>query len=429
MDLRSRLRALIARSPTAVNIGTLLSGTVLAQVVMLATTPVVSRLYTPAELGSFAALMAIPQTVAVVAGLRYDMAVVLPERDQDARRLVRIVLVVATLTSVLTSLVTVLGATRIAGWMHHPELAGWMAWTGVIVWATALVNLMGYWFTRRTRYGAISTNRIQQSASVEGLRIVSAWAGHGGIAGQLLGQVAGQVVAALTLLWRGRNAWSGDLQGAAPARDLLRRHRRMPLLNAPNALVDAVRTNGIVLLVGIHFTAALQGQFAKAWLLMQAPLVLVNGAVSQVFFQRFATTPRGGMETLVRRSVRLSLLAGLLPFALLALVAPALFPWYLGAEWGESGLIARTLVPWLYLNLVTAPISTVFVVTDNQALMLAFAVVYAGVPLAIIAWAASAGWGLVATMWGVSGAMAALLAGLVGLTLWVARRWDAQEAP
>jgi hypothetical protein len=158
---------------------------------------------------------------------------------------------------------------------------------------------------------------------------------------------------------------------------------------------------------------------------MQAPVALINGALSQVFFQKFATVMRGGMRDLVDRSVRASLVAGLVPFVLLALLAPSVFPWYLGADWADTGLIGQALVPWLYLNVATSPISTVFVVAERQGLMLVFAVVYAVTPLALIAWLGGAGTGIVGTVWAVSGAMALLLAGLVLLTRSVSSSWDA----
>jgi Membrane protein involved in the export of O-antigen and teichoic acid len=213
MDLGRRLRTLVARSPVLVDAGTLLSGTVLAQVVVLVTTPLVSRLYSPSETGLFAAFMTLPQTIAVVAGLRYDMAVVLPERDADARRLVRLVMAVAALVSVLTSAVTWMAAPTIAGWMGHPELEGWLVWSGAVVMATVLVNVMGYWFTRTRSYRIISVNRVQQATSVEGVKVLSGWAGYGGMGGQMLGQVLGQGLAAVTLLFRGRNAWAGSTEG------------------------------------------------------------------------------------------------------------------------------------------------------------------------------------------------------------------------
>lgn len=419
-----RIRDLVGRHPTLAHVSTLLTGTVLAQIIVLATTPIIARLYSPADIGAFASMLAIAQTVGAVAGLRYDMAIVLPERDDEARRLMRVVLACAAAAAILTSLVCAIAATRIAGWLHHPNIAPYLGWSGVLVGATAIINACGYWLTRARNYSAIASNRVHQTIGVEGSRIALPLLGIGALSGQVASQAFGQSVSAALLLFKSRSALRAPGASGLSTRQLLVRYRRMPLLTLPNALVDAVRVNGITILVGVYFSADPQGQFAKAWLLMQAPVALVTSAVSQVFYERFARAERGGMRPLVVRSVLMSAAAGVLPFLVLAVVAPALFPWYLGAQWDVSGVIAQALVPWLFLNVITSPISTVFVVTDRQAVMLAFALVYAIVPLALIARLGSTGESIVTTMWAVSGAMTILLILLVVVTIWVASRWD-----
>ncbi|MDC4232635.1 oligosaccharide flippase family protein [Actinomyces sp. B33] len=428
MKLPGRLLDAGRRHPTLVHVSTLLTGTVLAQLVVLVTTPIIARLYSPSQIGAFAALMAIPQVIAPVAALRYDMAIVLPDSEAEARRLMRAVLACSGAVSVLVCLVCAVWRDPIASLLGHPEASDWLWWSGPLVFCTATTTALGYWMTRRTRFAPIGRNRVVQAGLVESTRIGMALAGAGAVPGQVLSQVVGQAGASALLAWTGREAFSPPGTDGRPLRRLFARYRRMPLLNAPNALVDAVRVNGIVVLIGVYFAADPQGQFSRAWLLMQAPVALVTGALSQVFYQRFARVERGSMTRLVIRSARASLLAGLVPFAVLWLVAPVLLPWYLGPGWEESGLIARALVPWLLLNVVTSPISTVFVVADRQALMLGFAVVYAAVPLALISWFGSSGTSIVVAVHWVSAAMALLLAGLVALTGAVARAWDRAPA-
>ncbi|WP_022867692.1 lipopolysaccharide biosynthesis protein [Schaalia vaccimaxillae] len=408
------------------HISSLLTGTIIAQLIVLATTPVISRLYTPEDIGSFAAFLAIPQLIAAIASLRYDMAVVLPESDMDARRLLRLALICAAIISLLASVLGLVFSHSLARLIGHPELSPYMGWIGIIVMCTATVNIFGYWLTRKTRYEHISKNRVQQTGLIEATRIGAPLAGVSGVIGQLVSQLIGQVLAALTIMWRGRDGLVSPRSRGQTTRALAYCYRRMPLLNAPNALVDALRVNGILLLIGIHFAADPQGQFSKAWVLMQAPVALVTSAVSQVFYQRFSRVQRGQMLPLVIRCVRSSFLVALLPFLLLFFLAPLLLPWYLGDGWEMSGTIAQALVPWLLLTTVTSPISTVFVVTDKQANMLVFAVFYAVTPLILIHALASQNMSLPLVMWAVSAAMTLLLMVLVLLTIKVARQWDSE---
>ena len=61
--------------------------------------------------------------------------------------------------------------------------------------------------------------------------------------------------------------------------------------------------------------------------------------------------------------------------------------------------------------------------------MLAFACVYAAIPLGIIHIMGGAGFSIVTTLWVVSIVQALLLAGLIALTVRVGRVWDKSDNP
>ena len=112
------------------------------------------------------------------------------------------------------------------------------------------------------------------------------------VGGLLIGQTIGQAWAFVNL---GRKAkpLHRPLPPEAPTLwQVARRYRRMPLLNGLNAFVDAVRLNGINLLVGSYSVASL-GQFNLAWRCLEVPLALINAAVGQVFFHKLATLRPG----------------------------------------------------------------------------------------------------------------------------------------
>ncbi|MEI4872799.1 oligosaccharide flippase family protein, partial [Klebsiella pneumoniae] len=82
-----------------------------------------------------------------------------------------------------------------------------------------------------------------------------------------------------------------------------------------------VRLNGIVLLIGTIALGAV-GQFNLAWQSMQVPIGLINGAISQVFFERLARVERGSMRPLVRATIKRAFLLGLPPFIIIYIIAP-----------------------------------------------------------------------------------------------------------
>ena len=62
---------------------TLMTGTALAHGIKIAATPVLTRLYGPAEFGVFAVFLAMLNLTSVAACLRFEMAISLPEEDQE----------------------------------------------------------------------------------------------------------------------------------------------------------------------------------------------------------------------------------------------------------------------------------------------------------------------------------------------------------
>lgn len=127
------------------------------------------------------------------------------------------------------------------------------------------------------------------------------------------------------------------------------------------------------------------------------------------------------MLPLVRFTIIRSMLIAIVPFGLIYLVSPWMFILVFGQQWDMAGDFARALTPWLAMQLVTSPISTVFVVTDNQQWMLAFSIVFCAAPLSLLYFSPLA---LLDTVFWLGLLMAAMLAIMLGMSLLAARGYD-----
>ena len=407
-------------SPFLRHVLTLMTGTAVAQGVTFVMMIVLARIYTPRDMGLLATYVSVASILVAVAALRYDMAIMLPRKELEALSVARLGMVCLTVVSLLATAASLpLSGLIERQWGH--EVALWMPLVGLTTFLMSAVELFKYWFNRNSDYRAIAVNQAEQQIGLTSGQLVLGMAGMGGMAGLILGHTAGQIFAFVNLGRQAKPLWRRLPQGAPSLRWAARRYRRMPLLNGPNALADALRTNGIQLLIGGYSVASL-GQFQIAWRYLDAPLILINGAVARVFFQKLSTIEPGRMRPLVRVTIKRAILIGLVPFALIYVLSPWIFPFFLGSQWTESGSFARALTPWLFMMLITSPISNLFIVTEHQDWMLGFALVYTAVPLAWLHWSPLA---LLPTCYILGAIMAGLLVANTMLADHAAKEFDA----
>jgi O-antigen/teichoic acid export membrane protein len=73
---------------------------------------------------------------------------------------------------------------------------------------------------------------------------------------------------------------------------------------------------------------------------------------------------------------------GFFPILLIAFFAPWLLHIFLGAKWQEVGIFSQIIAPWVAINFVFSPLSSVFSVLERQRAGLIFEIVH--LPLRII---------------------------------------------
>jgi lipopolysaccharide exporter len=373
MEWRRRLGDLRRKGSFTRNLATVMTGTTVAQGIGVAVAPVLTRVYDPAQMGTFGFYLAVVATVAVAACGRYDQAVVLPERDEDAASLLVLSLWLALGTGLLVLAVMLvaggplLSAAGVAdSWPLRLLLPAGIAATG------AFVALNG-WAQRRKDFRGVAGSRMAQAAGTAGAQVgLGLVAGAGGLFG---GHVLGNLLGSARLGWR---AWREDgallrAGGALPAmRRQAAEHRDFPRYAAPLGVLNTFSMQIPALLIPALFAPAVLGQYVLSYRVFSLPLSVVGQAFAQVFYQRAAEQHARGLplRPLLVKSY-LGLLGIAIPPALLLMaVAPPLFAWVFGPEWRVAGEYTRLLVPWLTLKFATSPAASLFAVLGRQRAML-----------------------------------------------------------
>ena len=361
---------------------TLVTGTGLAQLIPLAVSPLLTRLYTPLDFGVFALYAGLLAVLAVLGSARYELALMLPKDDTDALPLVALAMAIVLATSAVVLAAVLLFRADLARWLDSPALGRWLFLVPVSMLLTGLVNTLTVWANRSSSYRQISISRVLQSASAAAVAVALGWGlsrGSQAGVGLVLGAVAGQALAAASLAWPFWRRWGARLQGVgwAPMRAQALRFREFPAINMPHALLDALQGSAVVALIAALFGPTLLGFHALAQRVVRTPMATLGSAVAQVFQKRAADALHAGGNT--RRLIDAVLRRlGAVAVAVLPLMwfAPELFAFVFGAAWREAGVYAQILTPWLLLNFMLSPLSQLPLLLGRQAGALAYGVAY-----------------------------------------------------
>lgn len=417
--LLKRLRSLLNSSPFLKHIFTLLSGTAGAQVVVMLMMMVIARIFTREQLGELGVYNSIVAAFAAVAAGRYDLAMMLEKDDAAAKNIARLAFRIIVVVSITVSAMAFLLSDIVKA--HYSEnVAWWLHFSGVTLFFLAGATMIQFWFNRASDYKTIALNRVQQQIGATGGQVTLGASGLVSLGGLILGQTVGQAFAFFNLAIRARDLRILDVSQAPSMVTLAKKHWRMPALNGPNVLVDALRGVGIPLLIGAASLSSL-ADYRIAESAMTAPVALFTGAISQVFFQKLSQVSPGSMYKEVKNAAFKTMLVGLVPFAILYASAPWLLPLVFGEQYSQSGYYAQALIPWLFMTLITSPISQMFVVTKTQGYLLGFAIIYTVAPLT---WLYFSPFDLLLTVRVLGAIMGSCLCVMVVMALLAARRFD-----
>lgn len=377
---------------------TLLTGSVAAHALPLLLGPALTRVYSPEAYGQFALLWTVSANIAVVGCARYEFALPLESTDNGAATLMALC---ARILVVVTAAAAVAGAV-LALWGPWP-----LAWTlPLAVLAGGALQWLTLWATRSQRFGWLALARLVQQGGGAVLQLLLGLLKMGPL-GLMLGATA-TALAAAALLTRPAPAggWRGLWRRPRPAlAAAARQHRDFPLLNTPHAFLGALQDTLTLVLVAALAGDAAAGAWALALRYLKAPATLVGGALSQTLYPRLVGSRNPGeARATVRRAVwGLAALAAPLA-AVLMLWGPALFTLAFGAEWAQTGELARALAPYIALHFIASPLAVVTMAWKAQAWALRLALVgqclfFAGLlPGLWLGGLVGAGWGLSASM-------------------------------
>lgn len=349
---------------------TLVTGTTLAQVLVVLASPVLTRLFSPADFGLLAIFTSITKVLSTIACLRYEFAIMLPEEERDAVNLLALCITIVTGISLICLPLFIVFEPVIVAALNAPGLAGHLWLVSPFVFVSGLFVALNYWNSRSRLYGRLSVARVVSAVATTGGQL---GAGLGGIAtgGALIGaNTLGQGVATGILaaqIYRDDYRRLTRRVSLHRMKGLLVRYKKFPLFESWSGLLNVTSWQLPSLLLPVYFSPVQAGYYSLAFRLIMMPMDLVGGAIQQVFFQRAASAKHEGHLAELTESVFTVLLKIVLfPMLTVSMIGEELFAFVFGSAWAEAGFYTQLLSIWAVLWFISSPLSTIYMIQERQ---------------------------------------------------------------
>lgn len=356
------------KSPYLKNVGSLVTGASIAQLITVAATPMLSRVYGPAELGVLGVFVSATSILAIVASLRYELAIPLVTHE-EAPAMLAGALLVTCIVSIMVAISVFVGgsALRVIG-LGALEPYKWTIPLATL--AVGTYTAFSYWAGHNGQFAVVGRTKISQSAYSNSFQLIFGLLG-GGVLGLLLGFIVSQSSGTLRLAKLFRRATRDNFNKISLPKicRLLKFHRRFPLASM-SGIINRVGINAPSLMLIALYGAQVAGWYTLGQRLLSLPMLLVGRAVAQVYITDAAQSLRKSNPRLKTKFLKTSLTLfaiGIIPCAVCGTAGPYLFEKILGHKWSEAGVYAQILSGAYLLQFCISPMSQTLNIIGRQA--------------------------------------------------------------
>jgi len=350
------------------NIITLVTGTTISQIITFAISPVLTRLYSPDDFGVLALFFSICSILSVVAAGRYELSIVIPEKDNEAANIVVLSILISAAFSLFLQFVFAVFNSTISGLMGNELISFWLYFVPLVVFMMSLYNILRYFSIRIKDFKNVAVTRTVKSFAGAAFKLVFGFIGFtsgGLVTGEIVSHFFGNT-SLIRNLYKRKELFA-DVSYSRMAEEA-KKYSDFPKFSLPGALSNSLSLNLNSFFLTSLFSLAVLGQYALVNKAVSVPLTLIGSSVSDAYFQRAAQerNETGTAKNAFIQSAKYLALIAIPVFFALFFFGEELFAFVFGESWRPAGSYAKILSFLVAVRLVATPLSVTTCAFEKQ---------------------------------------------------------------
>ncbi len=355
------------------NVLTLMTGTTIAQAIPIAISPILTRIYTPEDFGVFALYISISSIISVMATGRYELAIMLPKKDDDAINIVSLSIIVSFIVSLIALIIVFAFNAQITNLLGNSEIANWLYFIPITVLFTGFYQSFNYWSNRKKQYKRLAASRIIQSTTTATANLSMGFGGFG-TSGLIMGGVIGQGIATgilAKMVWKEDKSKVSQI-GKLKILAMSRRYVKFPKFDILASILNVSAHQITHIFFNALYNSTIAGYFYLTQRILGLPITFIASAISDVFresatqeYKRFGNAKKIYISTFKKLFI-----LSFPPSIILYFYSVELFVFVFGEQWNVAGEYVKILAPMLFLRFISSPLSFMLYIGAKQSINL-----------------------------------------------------------
>lgn len=371
-----KIRSKFANGGFGRNVLIMFTGTALGQACSLLLSPVLTRIYSPELFGVQGFFIALIGISAVIASLRYEMALPLAGNKEDAANLMAVCFAsLISLTVILYSLLALLPQE----WLAY-ALGSLMPYRFLLPVGFMCVGayqiMLGY-ATLEGVFAIVARTKIYQGIVGPVSQIALGLSGAGGW-GLMIGYICGQSASIFNMLAR-LVIKPGDVLSKITCSGMVkmaRRFARFPLISTWSAMINMLGTNSMLLImIPAFYSTTIAGFVFLTDRIIGRPLLLISTSILQVYLGEAAKTQTADPKAMRRRFLQVTGGQFVIVAMWLLLINTTAFyfiPVVFGSEWAGAVIYIHILSICYLPQMTIVPVMHTLQIMEKQGLTAAW---------------------------------------------------------
>lgn len=348
------------------NVSILASGTIISQIVVILSSIILSRIYSVEDFGFLSLFTSIITIAAIVSTGRYELAIGIPNDDNEALAICKLINVIGIFISLIYLLITfIFNQLLKVCVLNELFLKSWIYLGPLYVFLVANLSAMLYWLQRKKLYKKITfVNALQ-------VILTSLFSLFFGFFNIHLGMIYSLILAiffvCIYILYTELEFWNSFWNFKDFSKPI-KKYINFPKYALLSDLSSSISQQFIPILFSVFYTTTIVGYFALANRMLRLPNIVITNAIANIFRNEAIDEIRkkGNCDFLYKSTFKKLLILSIPIYVILFITSPYIFELVFGNDWNEAGIYARIISTFLFFEFIATPLNTIYYIRDYQ---------------------------------------------------------------